>query len=446
MTEKQKIINIAVIAHVDAGKSTLVDAFLNQSGVFRANEDVADCVMDSDDIERERGITIYSKNCSIMHGDVKINIVDTPGHADFSSEVERIMKTVDTVILLVDSSEGPMPQTRFVLSKSLEQGLNPILFINKIDKKDARIDEVVDEVYELFMDLNVLRTFVAVCEYSGFSAAGERLGYTQSTVSSQIRQLEKELNVALFDRFYHRIVLTQEGSLVLRYARDVLTAQEKLMVALHHADEVTGDLHLAMSSSMCSRYFDDDFIDFQHSYPGVRLTITEAGTENMFSMLRKNEADLVFTLDTHIYEPDFEICAEKEEQVHFVAAAGSALEKAKTLSLAEIIDQPFAMTESMSYRRILDKLLAARSEAITPLIELGNPTQLCSLVSKSDMLTFLPDFITQAFVENGMLCRLPVTDCTVSVWTQLLIHKNKWRSPALQALIDFYRKRLEEDA
>ena len=110
--------------------------------------------MDSNDIERERGITIYSKNCSIMHNDVKINIVDTPGHADFSSEVERIMKTVDTVILLVDSSEGPMPQTRFVLSKSLEQGLNPILLINKIDKKDARIDEVVDEVYELFMDLD----------------------------------------------------------------------------------------------------------------------------------------------------------------------------------------------------------------------------------------------------------------------------------------------------
>ena len=154
MSKKEKIINIAVIAHVDAGKSTLVDAFLNQSGVFRANEEIVDCVMDSDDIERERGITIYSKNCSIMHNGVKINIVDTPGHADFSSEVERIMKTVDTVILLVDSSEGPMPQTRFVLKKSLEQGINPILFINKLDKKDARIDEVVDEVYELFMDLD----------------------------------------------------------------------------------------------------------------------------------------------------------------------------------------------------------------------------------------------------------------------------------------------------
>ncbi|NMD41964.1 MAG: translational GTPase TypA [Firmicutes bacterium] len=151
--KRNKIINIAVIAHVDAGKSTLVDAFLTQGGVFRENEQVADCVMDSNDLERERGITIYSKNCSVMYGGYKINIVDTPGHADFSSEVERIIRTVDTVILLVDSSEGPMPQTRFVLQKSLEQGLVPILLINKIDKKDARIDEVVDEVYELFMDL-----------------------------------------------------------------------------------------------------------------------------------------------------------------------------------------------------------------------------------------------------------------------------------------------------
>ena len=154
MSEKEKIIDIAVIAHVDAGKSTLVDAFLRQSDVFRSNEEVIDCVMDSNDLERERGITIYSKNCSVIHDGVKINIVDTPGHADFSSEVERIIKTVDTVILLVDSSEGPMPQTRFVLSKALEMGLRPILLINKIDKKDARPQEVVDEVYELFLDLN----------------------------------------------------------------------------------------------------------------------------------------------------------------------------------------------------------------------------------------------------------------------------------------------------
>ena len=154
MSLKHKIINIAVIAHVDAGKSTLVDAFLSQSGVFRENEVVKDCVMDSNDLEAERGITIYSKNCSINYKDYKINIVDTPGHSDFSSEVERVIKTVDTVILLVDASEGPMPQTRFVLQKSLEAGLRPILFINKIDKQDQRAEEVVDEVFDLFVDLN----------------------------------------------------------------------------------------------------------------------------------------------------------------------------------------------------------------------------------------------------------------------------------------------------
>lgn len=154
MSIKHKIVNIAVIAHVDAGKSTLVDAFLHQSGTFRDNEVVKDCVMDSNDLEAERGITIYSKNCSINYKDYKINIVDTPGHSDFSSEVERVIKTVDTVILLVDASEGPMPQTRFVLQKSLEAGLRPILFINKIDKQDQRAEEVVNEVFDLFVDLN----------------------------------------------------------------------------------------------------------------------------------------------------------------------------------------------------------------------------------------------------------------------------------------------------
>ena len=148
-----KIINIAVVAHVDAGKSTLVDGLLRQSGVFRENEELIDCVMDSGDLEKERGITITAKNCAIKYKDYKINIVDTPGHADFSSEIERIIKTVDTVILLVDSAEGPMPQTRFVLKEALNNNLNPILFINKIDKKDQRATEVVDMTFNLFMEL-----------------------------------------------------------------------------------------------------------------------------------------------------------------------------------------------------------------------------------------------------------------------------------------------------
>ena len=146
--------NVAIIAHVDHGKTTLVDAMLKQSGTFRANQTVNERVMDSNAIERERGITILAKNTSVMYKDIKINIVDTPGHADFGGEVERILKMVDGVILLVDAAEGPMPQTRFVLQHALDLGHRVIIVINKIDRPDARVNEVIDECYELLMDLN----------------------------------------------------------------------------------------------------------------------------------------------------------------------------------------------------------------------------------------------------------------------------------------------------
>ncbi|MGD0512595.1 MAG: translational GTPase TypA [Terriglobales bacterium] len=146
--------NIAIIAHVDHGKTTLVDAMLQQSGTFRSNEHIIERVMDSNDLERERGITILAKNTAIFYHDVKINIVDTPGHSDFGGEVERALKMVDGVMLLVDASEGPLPQTRYVLSKALEAHLSPILVINKIDRQDARPQEVLNEVYDLFIDLD----------------------------------------------------------------------------------------------------------------------------------------------------------------------------------------------------------------------------------------------------------------------------------------------------
>lgn len=150
---RNDIRNIAIIAHVDHGKTTLVDALLKGSNIFRSNEKVEERVMDSNDLEKERGITILAKNTAVTHNGVKINIVDTPGHADFGGEVERVLKMVDSVLLVVDSYEGPMPQTKFVLKKALELGLNPIVVINKIDKPDARPDEVIDEVFELFIEL-----------------------------------------------------------------------------------------------------------------------------------------------------------------------------------------------------------------------------------------------------------------------------------------------------
>src|SRR4051812_13166543 len=154
MPVRSDIRNVAIVAHVDHGKTTLVDAMLWQSGSFRENQEVAERVLDSMDLEREKGITILAKNTAVRHGGVKINIVDTPGHADFGGEVERGLTMVDGVLLLVDASEGPLPQTRFVLRKALEANLPVILVINKVDRPDARIGEVVDEVYELFLDLD----------------------------------------------------------------------------------------------------------------------------------------------------------------------------------------------------------------------------------------------------------------------------------------------------
>ena len=151
---RENLRNVAIIAHVDHGKTTLVDAMLWQSGVFRENQEVVERVMDSNDLEREKGITILAKNTAVRFGETKINIVDTPGHADFGGEVERTLRMVDGVLLLVDASEGPLPQTRFVLRKALELGLAPIVVINKIDRKDARVQEVLNEVYDLFIDLD----------------------------------------------------------------------------------------------------------------------------------------------------------------------------------------------------------------------------------------------------------------------------------------------------
>src|ERR671916_687362 len=153
MASRTDIRNVAIIAHVDHGKTTLVDAMLRQSGVFAAHEELTDRILDSMDQERERGITILAKNAAVRHGEVKLNIVDTPGHADFGGEVERGLSMVDGVLLLVDASEGPLPQTRFVLRKALESHLPVILVVNKVDRPDARIGEVVDDTYELFMDL-----------------------------------------------------------------------------------------------------------------------------------------------------------------------------------------------------------------------------------------------------------------------------------------------------
>ncbi len=195
-TPRSDIRNIAIIAHVDHGKTTLVDAMLRQTGSFRVGEEVQDLVMDSMDIERERGITILAKNAALRFGDVKINIVDTPGHADFGGEVERGLTMVDGVLLLVDASEGPLPQTRFVLRKALESKLPVILVINKIDRADARVAEVVDEVYELFIDLDAHEDQIEFpIVYSNAKAGKATLHYDPANPEEQGQSIEPLLKL-----------------------------------------------------------------------------------------------------------------------------------------------------------------------------------------------------------------------------------------------------------
>ena len=175
--KREDIRNVAIIAHVDHGKTTLVDALLRQSGIFRENQEVMERVMDSNDIERERGITILSKNTAVYFGDTKINIIDTPGHADFGGEVERVLKMVNGVILVVDAYEGVMPQTKFVLRKALDMGLSVVTCINKIDRPEARPEEVEEEVLELLMDMDASEEqldcpFVYASARSGFAMMG----------------------------------------------------------------------------------------------------------------------------------------------------------------------------------------------------------------------------------------------------------------------------------
>ena len=185
--------NVAIVAHVDHGKTTLIDALLWQSGSFRANQEVAERVLDSMDLEREKGITILAKNTAVQIGDTKVNIVDTPGHADFGGEVERGLTMVDGVLLLVDASEGPLPQTRFVLRKALQGGLKPLVVINKIDRRDCRPKEVLDLVYGLFIDLGASEEDL---EFPVFYASGR-----QGVSGTSLENVQPTLSNAPFDAF-----------------------------------------------------------------------------------------------------------------------------------------------------------------------------------------------------------------------------------------------------
>ena len=287
------------------------------------------------------------------------------------------------------------------------------------------------------MDLKNLHTFIQVAELGSFTKAAQRLGFSQPTVTFQIKQLEAELGVRLFDRVRHTVTLTEQGRMVLARAYQMTQLTQELTRDLHAAEEVAGHIHLVMADSLVG-LLGQAFRDFWRDWPGIRLKITTAGTQEMFHLLNHNEADLVMTLDSRVYNAEHVIVHEEKVTAHFVAPADGPLSGRGPVSIEELLKQPFLLTEKgMSYRRLLDERLAARSLEIVPVLETGDVALICRLVAQGAGCSFLPDYATREAVETGRLARLSVEGFEIDVWTQLLCHRDKWLSPQLRAVMEY---------
>lgn len=287
------------------------------------------------------------------------------------------------------------------------------------------------------MDLKNLKTFICVAELGSFTGAAEQLGFSQSTVSFQIKQLETELGVRLFERIHHTVSLTEQGREVLRYAHRMDKLTKELANDLREDRELTGHIRLAMADSLCV-LLERAFRDFWARYPGISLKIITAGTEEMFRLLNHNGADLVLTLDSRVYDRAYAILWEEKVGTHFVAAAGHPLAGRRRVTIREMAEQPFLLTErGMSYRRLMDERLAACSQEVSPLLETGNVELLRRLVEQGAGCSFLPDYATEDAVAEGRLVRLPVEGFEIEIWKQLLCRRDKWISPQMQAVIAY---------
>ena len=365
-----KLRNVAIIAHVDHGKTTLVDEMLKQSGVYRENQEVVERVMDSNDLERERGITIMAKNTAVWYGDTKINIVDTPGHADFGGEVERILKMVNGVILLVDAAEGPMPQTRFVLSRALELGHRVIVVVNKIDRPDQRIHEVIDEVLELLIDLNAtdeqLDSPMLFCSGRQGTASyspdvpGTDLKPLFDTILDYIpapsMDLDKPFQMLVSSIDYNEYV----GRIAIgRIERGVIKQNQEIDVCNYHNQDEP-----PMKAKAVSLY----------QFDGLnRVPVTEAGAGNIIAMSGIGDVTIGDT-----------ICARGfAEPIEFVKIGAPTLEMTFSVN-----DSPFAGTEGkfVTSRQIRDRLFRETLKDVSLRVsEIGSSTDSFNVAGRGEM-------------------------------------------------------------
>ena len=292
------------------------------------------------------------------------------------------------------------------------------------------------------MDLKNLLTFMHVAELNSFTRAGQKLGFSQSTVSFQIKQLERELGTQLFERINHTVVLTEKGRDVLKFAHQISKMTQELDKRLQNEEEVSGNVRIAMADSLCDNMLQEGFGEFRDRYPGISLKIITAGTEEMFRLLNQNEADAVLTLDNHIFHAEYVIAREERSGVHFVADSENPLCEREELFPEDLAGQPFLLTEKgMSYRRLMDEKFAELSMEILPVLEIGSAGLICSLVEQGAGISFLPDFVTEEKVRAGRLRYLPVKNFEIEIWKQLLYHRDKWVTPQLESALAYLSER-----
>ena len=290
------------------------------------------------------------------------------------------------------------------------------------------------------MELRNLITFIHVAELGSFSKAAEQLDYSQSTISFQIKQLEDELGCLLFERINHTITLTERGRELVSYAHQIRALTDEFRENLEE-EECKGHIHIVTPDSVCDGMISRNYMDFHQKYPDVSICFSTGDSGVMLDMLDHNEADVIITLDGHIYNKDYIIAKEEQIPMHFVANSNSKFAGVKKLSINDIINEPFILTEhGQGYRRVFDKELAKKSLEIEPILEIGRTDMITALITQGDMISFLPDFVTNDMIESGHLCYLDVCDINIEIWKQLIYHKNKWMSKSLKTFIDYIKE------
>ena len=290
------------------------------------------------------------------------------------------------------------------------------------------------------MELRNLVTFIHVAELGSFTKAAQQLGYSQSTISFQIKQLEEELDCLLFERINHMITLTERGHELVSYAHQIRALMDEFREKPNKESHISGHIHIVTPDSICEEMVNGHYFDFHSRYPLISVRFSTADTSAMFDMLDRNEADLIITLDCHSYHKDYVIAKEEKLPIHFVTNSNSKFAGQKGLSIRDIANEPFVLTEyGQGYRRAFDSELVRRSIDITPVLEIGRTDMITSVLVKSNMISFLPDFVTKPLVDAGVLCYLDICDMNIEIWKQLIYHKNKWMSKSLKALIEYIK-------